>query len=145
MKLEYRFASDDDLDLLAEWNYQLIRDEGHRNPMTIPQLRARMEEWLAGEYKTVVFQSQSELIAYALYREQEDEIYLRQLFVRQDRRRQGVGREAVALLREKIWPRHMRLTVEVLTKNDPAVAFWRSVGYRDYCLTLEIMPEGVGE
>jgi GNAT superfamily N-acetyltransferase len=145
MKLEYRFASDDDLDLLAEWNYQLIRDEGHRNPMTIPQLRERIKEWLAREYKAVVFHSQAEMIAYALYREQEGEIYLRQLFVRQDCRRQGVGQEAVAILREKIWPRHKRLTVEVLTKNAPAVAFWRSVGYIDYCLTLEIVPEDVGD
>jgi hypothetical protein len=76
MKLAYRFASNEDLGLLAEWNYQLIRDEGHRNPMTIQQLRKRMKEWLAGEYTAVVFHSQAEMIADALYREQEGEIYL---------------------------------------------------------------------
>ena len=38
--MEYRFATDSDLDLLAEWNHQLIRDEGHRNPM-LKRLRLR--------------------------------------------------------------------------------------------------------
>ena len=143
--MKYRFATDDDLDLLAEWNHQLIRDEGHRNPMTVLELRERMKGWLAGEYRAVVFASIAEAVAYALYRENATEIYLRQLFVRRDRRRQGIGREAVAILRSGIWPRHKRLTVEVLTANAPAVAFWRSMGYKDYCLTLEIMPERDGE
>ena len=55
--MQYRFAGDGDLDLLAEWNHQLIRDEGHRNTMTIPELRMRMMGWLSGEYKAVVFQT----------------------------------------------------------------------------------------
>ena len=37
------------------------------------------------------------------------------------------------------------MTVEVLTGNAPAVAFWRSVGYKDYCLRLGIMPTADGE
>jgi GNAT superfamily N-acetyltransferase len=139
--MEHRFAADADLDLLAEWNHQLIRDEGHRNRMTASELRERMRGWLAGEYRAVIFGSHSEPLAYALYAERAAEIYLRQLFVKRDRRHEGIGREAIAILRSRIWPRDKRLTVEVLVANESAVAFWRSVGYRDYCLTLEIMPE----
>lgn len=40
--MEYRFAETNDLDRLAEWNYQLVRDEGHRNAMTVHDLRKRM-------------------------------------------------------------------------------------------------------
>jgi hypothetical protein len=40
--MRYRFADNTALDLLSEWNHQLIRDEGHRNTMTIPELRDRM-------------------------------------------------------------------------------------------------------
>ena len=32
------------------------------------------------------------------------------------------------------------LTVDVLITNQRAIAFWRSVGYTDYCLTLEMLP-----
>jgi GNAT superfamily N-acetyltransferase len=138
--MEFRVATGDDLDLLAEWNHQLIRDEGHRNAMTVSELRERMQGWLISEYKAVIFGPESDPLGYALYREGDAVIYLRQLFVRRDRRSEGIGREAVRILREQIWPRHKRLTVEVLTANVRAVKFWRSVGYTDYCLALEIMP-----
>ncbi len=139
--MQHRFATDDDLDLLAEWNHQLIRDEGHRNPMTVSELRERMKDWLGGEYQAVIFGADGEPVAHALYRERATEIHLRQLFVRRDRRRQGIGREAVAILRRDVWPKDRRLTVDVLAANAGAVAFWRSVGYRDYALTLEILPQ----
>lgn len=108
--------------------------------MTIPQLEQRMHGWLASEYAATIFEIGEEVVAYALYCEQPEEIYLRQLFVARNRRRQGIGRKAFEILRSQIWPRHKRVTVDVLVHNAPAVAFWHSVGCRDYCLTLEILP-----
>jgi len=55
-------------------------------------------------------------------------------------RREGIGRAAMAILREQIWPRDVRLTVEALCANHRAVEFWRAMGYRDHSLLLEIMP-----
>ena len=142
--MEYRFAASDDLDRLAEWNHQLIRDAGHRNAMTVAELRERMSGWLAGAYKAVLFGAAADPVAYALFRESAAEIYLRQLFVRRDRRSAGLGRQAIAILRERVWSCEKRLTVEVLTANTRGLKFWRAVGYHDYCLTLEIMPEKSG-
>src|SRR5262249_6596843 len=139
-KVNLRRATLDDCALLAELNHQLIRDEGHRNKMTVPELEQRMRGWLALEYSAVIFEDKSGTLAYALYREQPGEIYLRQLFVVRNRRREGIGRKAIELLRSQIWPKNKRLTVDVLVNNTAAVAFWRAVGYRDYCLSLEILP-----
>jgi GNAT superfamily N-acetyltransferase len=139
MKLTWREASDSDLDLLADWNHQLISDEGHRNSMSVAQLAERMRKWLQGEYRAVLFSS-DEPVAYALFRVEEELVYLRQFFVRRDRRRLGIGRFAFATLKEHVWPRGVRLTVDVLCQNQTGIAFWRSVGYRDYCLTLELIP-----
>ena len=139
--MNFRRATLNDCALLAELNHQLIRDEGHRNRMTVPELEQRMKGWLASEYAAALFENDGEVVAYALYREQPEEIYLRQLFVARNRRRQGIGRQAVEILRSKIWPKNKRLTVEVLVQNKAAVAFWRAVGYKDYSLTLEILPE----
>ena len=61
---------------------------------------------------------------------------------RRHRRRQWVGRRAVEILCSKIWPRTKRLTVDVLVANESGVAFWRAVGFTNYCLTLEIPPDG---
>lgn len=98
-----------------------------------------MKDWLASEYTAILFKEGKETVAYALYRKQPEEIYLRQLFVVRNRRRQGIGRKAMEILRSKVWPANKRLTVEVLVKNEAAVAFWRGVGYKDYSLGLEIM------
>jgi ribosomal protein S18 acetylase RimI-like enzyme len=141
--MTYRCATPDDSPLLAELNHQLIRDEEHRNPMTVPQLEQRMRGWLESEYKAILFEEDAEFVAYVLYREQPDEIYLRQLFVVRHRRRKGLGKEAMRLLRSEIWPKTKRLVVEVLVANTAAVAFWRAVGYRDYSLKLEILPKDI--
>jgi len=139
--MTHRQATIDDSALLAKFNRQLIEDEGHRNRMTVPELERRMRNWLAGEYVATVFEDGGEVVAYALFRERTDEIYLRQLFVVRQRRRQGIGRQTVQILRSSIWPKDRRLTVEVLATNREALAFWRAVGYADYSLTLEILPK----
>jgi GNAT superfamily N-acetyltransferase len=138
--MTFRPATPDDCPLLAGLNHQLIQDEGHRNKMTAPELEHRLRGWLSGEYRAVVFEDAGEVVAYGLYREEPDLIYLRQLFVVRHRRRQGLGRQAVEILRSQIWPKDKRLTVEVLVANQSGVAFWRSVGYTDYALSLEILP-----
>src|SRR5579863_9909103 len=97
--VNFRRATLDDCALLADLNHQLIRDEGHRNPMTVPELEQRMRGWLASEYAAVIFEEDGEVVAHVLYREQPEEIYLRQLFVARNRRRQGIGRKAVEIMR----------------------------------------------
>jgi ribosomal protein S18 acetylase RimI-like enzyme len=139
-----RPATLDDCPLLAKLNHQLIQDEGHRNKMTVSELEQRMQEWLSGSYRAVVFEDNGEVAAYALYCEKSDEVYLRQLFVVRQRRRQGIGRQAMEMLRSQVWPQDKRLTVDVLVTNERAIAFWRAVGYADYCLTLEIPPASAG-
>jgi hypothetical protein len=54
--MHYRFATTHDVRALAKMNHELIRDEGHRNPMTLAELERRMETFLEGEYKAVVFE-----------------------------------------------------------------------------------------
>jgi GNAT superfamily N-acetyltransferase len=138
--MAFRWATLHDCALLAELNHQLIRDEGHRNSMTISELTRRMKSGLAGDYAAVLFENDGAVVAYAVYAEQPVKIYLRQLFVVRNRRRQGMGRQVMEILRSKIWPKNKRLTVEVLASNTPATAFWRAMGYRDYSLMLEILP-----
>ena len=69
-----------------------------------------------------------------------EEIYLRHFFVSPEQRRQGIGREGFRILREEVWPENRRLSVAALCRNAPALAFWRKLGFVDYCLTLELEP-----
>jgi GNAT superfamily N-acetyltransferase len=134
-----RFASITDCAVLAAMNHRLIQDEGHRNPMTIPELEQRMHGWLSsGEYRAVVSERESQPLAYALYRiEADSNIYLRQFFVAHEYRRQGIGRATFETLLRNIWPPDARVTVEVLSQNESGRRFWSAVGFHDYAVTLE--------
>src|SRR5471032_688494 len=99
MNVRCRAASVADADVIASMNAQLIRDEGHRNEMTVPQLAERMADWLRGDYQAHLFDLESKVVGYALYRIEPEHIYLRQLFVEPALRRQGVGRNALEWLR----------------------------------------------
>jgi GNAT superfamily N-acetyltransferase len=136
--MQFRFARPEDAELLASLNAQLIRDEGHRNPMTVAQLAERMSGWLSGEYRAVIFESSGEVIGYALFRREPEYVYLRQLFVRPQFRRQGFGRRAIAWLWENAWTDAKRLRIDVLVGNTTGQAFWRAAGFRDYCMTMEM-------
>lgn len=140
MNLTWHKAGNSDLGVLAEWNHQLIHDEGHRNPMSVEELEVRMQKWLVSEHTAIIF-SDVDPVAFALFKTEDSSVHLRQLFVRRDRRSDGIGRAMVSILREQIWDREARITVEVLSTNPSAVAFYRSVGFCDYCLTMEINPQ----
>jgi ribosomal protein S18 acetylase RimI-like enzyme len=139
LDMQWRFASDGDIPVVAELNHQLIADEGHRNPMGHEQLEQRMRSWLAREYRCALFLSQREVVAYVLFREDENaRTHLRQFFVVRGARRRGLGRRAFGLFRREIAPRNKRIVLEVLSANTAAASFWRAMGFRDYAITLEM-------
>lgn len=139
--MEYRLATLDDVPLLAKLNQQLVQDERHRNArMTLQELEDRMQGFLSGAYEAVLFSDSGETVAYALFRDDEDTIYLRQLFVSRDRRRQGLGREATDILRHHVWPKDKRIVTEVLCHNSVGHTFWKAVGFKEYSIALELPP-----
>src|SRR5882762_4322482 len=137
MSVRYRMATVDDAASLAPMNAELIRDEAHRNPMTVAQLEERMSGWLKGEYQAVLFELESRTIGYALYRFEPDFVYLRQLFVVPDMRRNGIARGALEWLRHNAWKSHARVRIDVLIGNRVGIDFWRSAGFSDYSLVME--------
>ena len=138
--IRFRAATLADAGLLGRLNHQLIRDEGHRNPMSADELVERMRGWLVDEgYEALLGYDGDEVVAYVLWRDQPDSIYLRQIFVQRDYRRQGAARHLMLTLFQR-WP-DKRLTVDVLAGNARALAFWRRMGYRDYAVMLERLPQ----
>ena len=143
--MKWRFATLDDVPILVRMNRQLTEDEQHRNRFKSEAwFKKRMKSFLNGEYDAVLFEIDGKAIAYALYRnhpEHNDTIYLRQIFVDRSFRRRGLGRRAMEILMKEIWPREKRLTVEVLSHNEAAFLFYKSVGFREYSIELEMKAE----
>lgn len=140
--MEFRFAKVADVETLARLNAQLILDEQHRSQLTHDELKSRMKAWLDGPYKGVIFEDLTEVCGYALYRFAEDHVYLRQFLIERSCRRQGRGRTAIEWLWKNAWPATERLRVDVLVTNEIGIAFWKSVGFEEYCLTMEVQRRG---
>jgi GNAT superfamily N-acetyltransferase len=135
--MNHRPATLDDAATLAGLNLLLIRDEGHRNRMTLPELVDRMAGWLRSQYQAILIEDAGYPVGYALFCRDPEFVYLRQFYVRPEYRRRGVGRDALNWLRQHAWAGEARIRLDVLTGNATAIAFWRAVGFRDYCITME--------
>ncbi len=52
-------------------------------------------------------------------------------------RRKGYGRAGIKLLTNDVWHEFARVRLEVLVGNDAGLRFWKSIGFEDYCVTME--------
>lgn len=141
-RIQLRRASQNECPQLGLWNHALIRDEGHRNPMTAAALEQRLRAWIAtGEYVVQLIERESIAVGYLCWRtDGPREVVVRQFYVVPSARRQSCGREAVLALRNDVWPKHSRITLECLLMNSQSLAFWRACGFTDYSVTLEQLP-----
>jgi len=119
-------------------NQQLIQDEGHRNKMTLAELEQRMSNFLQNEYYAVITGLGQTDIGYALYRQDPEWLYLRQIFIINSMRRKGFGRRFIEWLKNNPWKKCKRIRTDVLFDNIVGIDFWKAVGFQEYCITLEM-------
>jgi ribosomal protein S18 acetylase RimI-like enzyme len=149
--LTIRPATHGDVPTLARLNEQLIEDEGHPVPLRGRALAERMRGWLETDYSAALGLVETETesdrdtdpAVYALWRPDENNaVYLRQFFVARQHRRRGLGTAAPRILREQYWPPATRIRLDVLVTNERGLAFWRSFGFQDHAILMEL-PAGV--
>jgi predicted acetyltransferase len=137
-ELEFRFAVEKDVPWLARMNRELIRDEGHRNKMSLSDLERRMSDFLYNEYEAVIVSSGRNDIGYVLYRKEPEWLYLRQIFVIDKMRRKGIGHRIIQWLKNNQWKDCKRIRTDVLVNNTTGINFWKAVGLEEYCITMEM-------
>ncbi|HOQ76483.1 MAG TPA: GNAT family N-acetyltransferase [Thermoclostridium sp.] len=134
--LKIRVCTDDDLDMLAVLNKQLIEDEMHDNKMNVEQLRERMKGFIHTDYKAYIFEDGSRTIGYALIDHSRKPLYLRQFFICRDVRRKGYGRVALNKLLDFI--NADVIDLEVLSWNTGGIGFWRAMGFKDRSIYMRL-------
>lgn len=139
--MEVRHAGEADVALLADINQQLIEDEWSGDPMSLDRLESRMRRWLAeGDYQALLFLEAGATVAYCLVSVDNDSAFIRHFFVLREHRGRGIGRGAVEILLQQIIPPTARVTLDVLASNRTGHLFWRSVGFADYAIRMERLP-----
>lgn len=128
-ELILRVCRDEDLDLLAILNKQLIEDEKHDNKMNVDQLKVRMKGFIHSDYQAYLFEEGSKTIGYALVDHTRKPLYLRQFFICRDVRRQGYGKTTFYKLLELI--KTETIDIEVMSWNESGIEFWSSLGFKE--------------
>jgi predicted acetyltransferase len=137
MKINFQKADNEDVYLLGQMNKELIEDERHSNPMTIGELTERMRDFLNSVYTAYFIMVDDTISGYCLFRDDKGYIYIRQLFVKRNKRRIGLGRACVKWLKSNYW-NGRKVRIEVLCHNESGIKFWRSIGFNDYCIVMEL-------
>ena len=75
MPISARAATEKDLSILVTMNKRLIEDEGHRNPMSLDQLRDRMQSWLTSNWAVNLFSKEDNaIVGYSAHHSEETTI-----------------------------------------------------------------------
>lgn len=137
MTLVYRQAGLADLKVLTDFNAGLQCDQGSPQPLAEAALRQRLADWLSkGDYQAILAERDGRPVGYALYRLEDERIFLRHLYVVPAARRQGLGRAFYRHLQDEVWPAGWPVQLNVLAANSRGQAFWTAMGFETYCLTL---------
>ena len=108
--------------------------------MSVPGTgQANGASWLAGEYQAVVFEDAGHPIGYGPVPPGIRACVLAAVFCRERALAgRGIGRAAIDWLRQHAWRADRCIRLDVLVGNRAGISFWHAVGFRDYCLTLEL-------
>jgi 8-oxo-dGTP pyrophosphatase MutT (NUDIX family)/predicted GNAT family acetyltransferase len=147
-RLSYRLVGSEAAELLAEMNSSLIQAEGSDNPMTLEELRYRMNAFLLEEgYQAALFEYKGaaaegvvaaegmeaagggNVVGYVLYRVEPAYTYVRQFYVSEKMRGKGVGSAMFARMRDTEWAQAAEIQLDVLEGNRGALGFWEGHGF----------------
>lgn len=131
----------EDAALLSQMNKRLIDDEKSTNPMTVEELEERMRGFLSTDYSAYFFMQDETVVGYALVKDTEKPLYLRQFFIDREYRRQHLGRQAFHLLLDYL--QTDTINIDVLPWNEPGLRFWHSCGFTETCISMQYKGKSV--
>lgn len=123
-----------DVSKLALLNKQLIEDEKSDNTMNINELERRMKEFLETDYSAYFFIEDSRIIGYALIKNTNSPVYLRQFLIERNYRKHHYGTQAFQMLLKYLDIKEIDL--EVLPWNKSGLAFWEHCGFNETCIAM---------
>lgn len=148
-QLDIRRCTPADFDVLAQMNRELIEDEGHRNPMSVLQLKERFRRFVTEDGYTVdLVLFGGEVAGFATHRYEPDDaeasgmhVHLRQFYIARGKRRGGIGTSALELLIHARFKAGDRIFLDVLEANPGGKHFWSKTGFTPYGTTMERVVE----
>jgi 8-oxo-dGTP pyrophosphatase MutT (NUDIX family) len=137
-KLTHAPAGEESLPLLAEFNRQLLKDQGLRREVTVAELENRLRELIAGDFQAVLFYWKNDPVGYCLYRLHPRYAHIRHIHLQPDIRRHVDLSEAFSLLRREELQDFAMIRIDVPEADRDSITLWESQGFRPRSLRLEL-------
>ncbi len=141
--LHLREGTNEDLDLLANLNKELVEDEKQDNKLDITQLKERMRSFMQAGHKYFIFEITPRIIGYCLVDITRDPVYLKQFFICRGERLKGFGQACFQKLFEKL--NVNSIDAEVLAWNTRGIKFWKSLGFQDRSIYMRYSKLNIGQ
>jgi hypothetical protein len=91
-----KIATNRELDTLTQMNVMLRKEEKMDNTLTELEIKNRMDDFIRGsDYVVLLFIVKNKMIGYAVIRTNSNPLYIRQLFIKEECRNCGFGKESL--------------------------------------------------
>lgn len=137
-ELSYVAAGPESVGLLAEFNRELMSEQGVPSNMTLPEIEARLHEMFDDGYCAVVFQIDGVSAGYALYRVHPKYAYIRHFHITPSRRRRATVAQAFGQLRKQELADYATIRVDVPEHKKESLSLWEDLGFRPRAIRLEL-------
>lgn len=117
---------------------------GSQNPFTQSDLERRFKEWMeTGEWSVDLICEHERMVGYVVYQQRPDYypdervVFVRQFFVKNEYRRQGVGRKAFEQLVRTRFPKGCAVQLDVVAGNSIGQKYWSALGFEPYAVLMK--------
>lgn len=132
-----REATQDDLDSLAQMNLHLYTEGERRREKSIEGLKERFRYYLTEtKWNLHIAMIDGKDVGYVLWRFEDDDVYIRHIWLHSDYRGRGLSEQVLDILTEKYWG-DKRLRIQMFATNERMRNYWKLQGFKERSVIME--------
>ncbi len=137
MEFSMRAAKIDDVANLARMNLHLYAEGEHQREKSLEQLEERFRYYINDtRWNIHIVLLENKDNGYVLWRFEDDDVYVRHIWLNEDYRGSGLSANVLDWLSEKYW-NDKRIRIQMFASNERMRNFWHVQGFKERSVIME--------
>ncbi len=137
MEFSMRSATIDDVSNLAKMNLNLYAEGEHQREKSLEQLEERFRYYINDtRWNIQIVLLEGKENGYVLWRFEDDDVYVRHIWLNEDYRGSGLSANVLDWLSEKYW-NDKRIRIQMFASNSRMRNFWSVQGFKERSVIME--------